>query len=169
MIMTQQDERKILKKIRGIIVFFMIALALSGITAFPIETELNTFFSVTDINSESVNDYPEIFKFLHYIKENVTEANQKAPQLAYGCDWLAFAHLVIALLFIGPYRDPVRNKWVIQWGMIACISILPLAFICGPIRQIPFYWRLIDCSFGVFGIIPLLLCMKYIKALEKEI
>ncbi len=119
--MTQQDERKILKKIRGIIVFFMIALALSGITAFPIETELNTFFSVTDINSESVNDYPEIFKFLHYIKENVTETNLKAPQLAYGCDWLAFAHLVIALLFIGPYRDPVRNKWVIQWGMIACI------------------------------------------------
>jgi hypothetical protein len=53
--------------------------------------------------------------------------------------------------------------------MIACVSILPLAFICGPIRQIPFYWRLIDCSFGVFGIIPLLLCMKYIKALEKEI
>lgn len=167
--MTQQDERKILKKIRGIIVFFMIALALSGITAFPIETELNTFFSVTDINSESVNDYPEIFKFLHYIKENVTETNLKAPQLAYGCDWLAFAHLVIALLFIGPYRDPVRNKWVIQWGMIACASILPLAFICGPIRQIPFYWRLIDCSFGVFGIIPLLLCMKYIKALEKGI
>ena len=169
MIMAQQDERKILKKIRGIIVFFMIALALSGITAFPIETELNTFFSVTDINSESVNDYPEIFKFLHYIKENVTETNLKAPQLAYGCDWLAFAHLVIALLFIGPYRDPVRNKWIIQWGMIACVAILPLAFICGPIRQIPFYWRLIDCSFGVFGIIPLLLCMKYIKALEKEI
>ena len=53
--------------------------------------------------------------------------------------------------------------------MIACVAILPLAFICGPIRQIPFYWRLIDCSFGVFGIIPLLLCMKYIKALEKEI
>jgi hypothetical protein len=122
MIMTQQDERKILKKIRGIIVFFMIALALSGITAFPIETELNTFFSVTGINSESVKDDPEIFKFLHYIKENVTETNQKAPQLAYGCDWLAFAHLVIALLFIGPYRDPVRNKWVIQWGMIACVS-----------------------------------------------
>lgn len=104
--MTQQDERKILKKIRGIIVFFMIALALSGITAFPIETELNTFFSVTGINSESVKDDPEIFKFLHYIKENVTETNQKAPQLAYGCDWLAFAHLVIALLFIGPYHDP---------------------------------------------------------------
>ena len=67
MIMTQQDERKILKKIRGIIVFFMIAIALSGITAFPIETELNTFFSVTGINSESVKDDPEIFKFLHYM------------------------------------------------------------------------------------------------------
>ena len=167
--MTPQDEKRILKKIRVIIVFFMIALALSGITAFPVETELNTFFSVTGINSETLKDYPEIVSFVHYIKESITETNQKTPQLAYGYDWLAFAHLVIALLFIGPYRDPLRNKWVIQWGMIACVAILPLAFICGPIRQIPFYWQLIDCSFGVFGIIPLLLCMKYIKALEKEI
>ena len=167
--MTPQDEKRILKKIRVIIVFFMIALALSGITAFPVETELNTFFSVTGINSETLKDYPEIVSFVHYIKESITETNQKTPQLAYGYDWLAFAHLVIALLFIGPYRDPMRNKWVIQWGMSACVAILPLAFICGPIRQIPFYWQLIDCSFGVFGIIPLLLCMKYIKALEKEI
>ena len=94
--------------------------------------------------------------------------NQNFPQLAYGYDWLAFAHLVIALMFIGPFRDPVRNKWVIQWGMIACVAILPLAFICGPIRQIPIYWTLIDCSFGVFGIIPLLFCMKLINRLEKE-
>ncbi|MBR2261972.1 MAG: hypothetical protein IJ916_09780 [Paludibacteraceae bacterium] len=52
--------------------------------------------------------------------------------------------------------------------MFACVAILPLAFICGPIRDIPFYWTLIDCSFGVFGIIPLLICLKYIKRLEQE-
>jgi hypothetical protein len=52
--------------------------------------------------------------------------------------------------------------------MIACVAIIPLAFICGSIRQIPLYWRLIDCSFGVFGIIPLYLCRKWIKELEKE-
>jgi len=36
----------------------------------------------------------------------------------------------------------------------------------GTIRQIPFYWRVIDCSFGVLGIIPLLLVRKDIAILE---
>jgi hypothetical protein len=33
---------------------------------------------------------------------------------------IAFAHLAIAIAFIGPYIDPVRNKWVITFGLIAC-------------------------------------------------
>jgi hypothetical protein len=44
--------------------------------------------------------------------------------------------------------------------------IFPLAFICGPIRHIPFYWQLIDCSFGIIGIIPLFFCYRWIKQLE---
>jgi hypothetical protein len=31
------------------------------------------------------------------------------PWLAYGTDWLAFAHIVIAVFFIGPFVDPVQN------------------------------------------------------------
>jgi len=50
--------------------------------------------------------------------------------------------------------------------MYACIMVIPLAFIAGPIRQIPFFWQLIDCSFGVLGIIPLYTCYK-IKKLEE--
>jgi hypothetical protein len=59
--------------------------------------------------------------------------------LAYGTDWLAFAHLVIAIAFLGPLKDPVRNIWVVEFGMIACLLVIPLALICGPIRGIPFY------------------------------
>jgi hypothetical protein len=44
--------------------------------------------------------------------------------------------------------------------------VIPLALIAGAIRQIPFYWRVIDCSFGVFGIIPLLLVRKYTAILQ---
>lgn len=51
--------------------------------------------------------------------------------------------------------------------MIACALVIPLAVICGPIRGIPIYWRLIDCSFGVFGIIPLWLCRNYVVRLKK--
>jgi hypothetical protein len=92
--------------------------------------------------------------------------NRQYPFLAYGTDWLAFAHLVIAIVFVGPYRDPVRNKWVITFGLIACAGVIPLALIAGQIRAIPVAWRLIDCSFGVFGGIPLLVCRRQIHALE---
>jgi hypothetical protein len=45
------------------------------------------------------------------------DMNSRYPFLAYGYDWLAFAHLVIAVAFIGPLRDPVRNKWVMEFRL----------------------------------------------------
>ena len=88
--------------------------------------------------------------------------------MAYGTDWLAFAHLVIAVAFLGPLRDPVRNQWVLVFGVIACLGVLPLALIAGPIRGIPVYWRLIDCSFGLIGAIPLLICLRYVRQMERD-
>ena len=78
-------------------------------------------------------------------QQALTVTNGSYPFLAYGTDWLAFAHLMIAIAFIGPYRDPVRNQWVITFGLIACAAVIPLALICRPLRGIPMYWRLIDC------------------------
>ena len=86
--------------------------------------------------------------------------------MAYGTDWLAFAHIAIAVYFIGPLIDPVRNEWVLYAGLIGCILVLPLALICGPLRGIPLYWRLIDCSFGVFGALPLLYCVRLTRLLR---
>ena len=86
--------------------------------------------------------------------------------LAYGYDWLAFAHIVIAMAFIGPLKDPVKNSWIIDWAILACLAVIPLAFIAGPIRQIPMFHILIDCSFGVFGLLPLIICRRMIKKLE---
>jgi len=74
---------------------------------------------------------------------------------------------VIAVAFIGAFNDPVRNKWIIQFGMIAWCMVFPLAFIAGTVRKIPFYWQLIDCSFGIIGLIPLYICYKKIEVLEK--
>ena len=91
------------------------------------------------------------------------------PFLAYGTDWLAFAHIVIAVAFVGPLRDPVRNVWVIEFGMIACALVIPYAFVFGAIRGIPLWWRLIDCSFGVFGIIPVWLCRRWVSELESRL
>jgi len=156
---TSPAYTKLLRKIRYTIVFFMIALALSGITAFPLETELQWVLSFRNHLPESLVAFmTNVYEALHY-------TNLHYPMLAYGYDWLAFAHIVIALFFIGPLRDPVKNIWVIEWGMLACVAVLPLAFIAGHVRGIPFYWKCIDCSFGIFGIVPLFLLRKWIKKL----
>ena len=96
-----------------------------------------------------------------------TNTYAKYPWLAYGTDWLAFAHLVIALFFIGPFIDPLKNVWVIRAGLAACVLVPVLALICGPIRQIPFGWRLIDSSFGVIGAIPLLYALRLTKGITR--
>jgi hypothetical protein len=69
----------------------------------------------------------------------------------------------------GPIKDPVKNVWVVEFGMIACVLVIPLALICGPLRGVPWFWRLIDCSFGVFGLVPLEIARRMIvKVAQSE-
>lgn len=42
-----------------------------------------------------------------------------------------------------------------------------MAFIAGEVREIPVFWRLLDCSFGVVGALVLWLCHADIKHLER--
>jgi succinate-acetate transporter protein len=156
------DKVSLLRKIRKMLLFFVIMLVLSGITAFPAETLLKWALDFSPYFPTKLQG------FISTTHEALHETNSKYPFLAYGYDWLAFAHLVIAMAFIGPYREPVRNIWVIEWAMLACVAIFPLAMICGPIREIPIFWRIIDCSFGVLGIIPLWVVRNWIKELEKS-
>lgn len=159
--MKTKTEIELRKRIRIWLIIFITCLVLSGITAFPLETEL-AFLQECTIHSNLF-----IRTWVNKVYEAIKETNCNYPYLAYGTDWLAFAHIVIAVAFIGPLRDPVKNIWVIEFGIIACFMVFPLAFICGNIRGIPFYWQLIDCSFGVFGFIPLYLCRRDILQLEK--
>lgn len=157
-----QSTFKIEKSKRSVkcwLIFFMIMLALSGITAIPVETELNFLSRFFPVNSS-------IGQWLDRVCTAMHETNKNFPFLAYGYDWLAFAHIVLAILFVGPIIDPVRNKWVVQFGMIACMLIIPFAFIAGHYRHIPLMWTLIDCSFGIIGLIPLIICLKQINKLE---
>lgn len=164
------EEKRVLRIIRILIVFFIIALAGSGITAFPVQTELKILCEILGISSTIPPDnYEGLKHWLALVNEAIVNTNRDYPFLSYGYDWLAFAHLVIAVAFIGVYLKPVRNIWIIHFGMIACIGVIPLALICGNIRQIPVFWQIIDCSFGVFGIIPLYILHVYIKKLEKLI
>lgn len=150
---------KELKQTRYWIIFFMIALFLSGFTAIPLETELAFL-------SRCFSPDTTIGSWIDKVYVAIADTNTKYPFIAYGSDWLAFAHFVLAILFIGPLRDPVKNKWVIEFAMIACLLIIPFAFIAGEFRGIPLWWRLIDCSFGIVGLIPLSICHSKIKQIE---
>jgi hypothetical protein len=156
-------ETKLKNQIKILTIFFIIALIISGITAFPIETELKYLLNFVDY-------FPnEMKSWLIKTFTAMSEINKKYPMLAYGYDWLAFAHIIIAIAFWGVFKDPVRNIWIVEFGMITCTLILPLAFICGPIRGIPLFWQLIDCSFGLFGIIPLNILRNKILKLETQL
>jgi hypothetical protein len=160
----------ILRKLRLVLGLFILGLVLSGLTAFPLQRELEIVTAARGIEhlapGEATNGFDH---WILTVRDGILESYARHPWLAYGTDWLAFAHIVIAVFFIGPLVDPVRNIWVLQAGMIACLLVFPLALICGPIRHIPFGWRLIDCSFGAFGIIPLFYCLRLAKGLELKI
>ncbi|WP_055524360.1 hypothetical protein [Streptomyces graminilatus] len=159
------DRAALLKGIRAWLVLFVVCLVLSGATAFPLVHELRWTESL--LKALSVPDHlPGLTAWIGRVREGLDAADQRYPFVLYGTDWLAFAHLVIAVAFYGPYRDPVRNIWVVEFGMIACAGIVPLALVCGPIRGIPFWWTVIDMSFGVIGVIPLYVVRKRIKRLE---
>jgi hypothetical protein len=107
--------------------------------------------------------WPAIPAWIALVNEGIQNTARQYPFIAYGTDWLAFAHIVIAIAFWGPLKDPVRNIWIIELGMIACVLVIPLALVFGPMRGIPFFHRLIDCSFGILGIIPLWICRNAIR------
>lgn len=148
-----------MKRIRTLLISFIILLVLSGITAFPLRTEMQFLI-------HHQHAFPQ---HLAQWFNTVNDAIVQTPDIVlYGTDWLAFAHLIIALFFVPVYIHPVKHKANILVGMAACLAVFPLAFICGSIRGIPFFHQLIDCCFGVGGLLLLFMLYKKIERLEKQ-
>jgi hypothetical protein len=158
-----------LKRIKGLTWLFIIGLLISGVTAIPLETELNA--AAKFLGGADLVHAARSTGFVYWIlkvRDGVRNTAFLYPFMAYGTDWLAFGHFVIALAFVGPLRDPVRNRWLYLFGLISCVLVIPYAMTMGAVRGIPVYWRLIDCSFGVLGFIPLWFCWRWTGELEKS-
>jgi hypothetical protein len=149
---------------------FIVGLIASGLTAFPLRVELSTlsrFLGIADPSS-----YPNMHGPRHWIGFvyfGLEQTYSRFPFFGYATDWLAFGHLVIAAFFVAPFIAPKRNSWVLYVGLAACAGVIVIALICGPIRGIPFGWRLIDCSFGVVGAIPLLYCLHLTNKMDGKL
>src|SRR4051794_1313492 len=89
---------KLKRSIKQLILIFITGLVLSGITAFPIESQLSLAHQW--IHTLRWDNF--FFEWIEFVYEGVEDTYQKYPFIAYGTDWLAFAHLVIAIAFIGP-------------------------------------------------------------------
>lgn len=157
------------QRIRFSIVFFMCALAVSGLTAIPLQWELKLLMPILAKAHEFGINFPALSQWIARVNDGIQNGYGQYPFLAYGTDWLAFGHVAIAFAFVGPLRDPIKNIWVIEFGMIACLLVIPWTLLFGTVREIPFFWQLIDMSFGVVGIIPLWLTRQSVIKLSKEL
>lgn len=164
-------EQQLHRRIRWLTWFFIIGLVLSGATAQPLVTEVDWLVHFTGaqqmVELPGSTNAPVWAIWLFNVRQALVQSQTQYPFLFYGTDWLAFGHYVIAIAFIGALRDPVRNRWLFDFGLIACVLVIPFALVCGAARGIPFWWRLIDCSFGVGGFVPLWICRKWAIELER--
>lgn len=156
------EKQILLRRVQWLTGFFIAGLFISGATAIPLPTEVNLLTNFFGASSEP----SKISQWLLRVRDALAQAQSQYPLLFYGTDWLAFGHFVIAIAFVGALRDPVRNRWLFDFGLIACVLVVPYALVFGGLRGIPFWWRLGDCSFGIFGFIPLWFCRRWAMALE---
>ena len=152
----------LLLRIRILLWSFIFVLVLAGVTAIPLPSEVD--WLTRAVGAGDAHSW--VAEWIHRVQHGLRETAISYPFLFYGTDWLAFGHFVIAIAFWGPIKDPVKNVWVVEFGMISCALVIPFALAFGAARGIPFEWRLIDCSFGVLGLIGLWPCYRMIRRLE---
>lgn len=153
------------RAVRGLLTVVIVGLVLSGLTAFALLWEMNLLaqWVIGPAGHPDPAGHEGLARWLLRVREGLAATYRQYPFMGYGTDWLAFGHLVIAGFFIPAWRDPRRYVGNLIIGAWACAAVVPIAMICGAIREIPLGWRIIDCLFGVVGIVPLLIAIHLIR------
>lgn len=141
-----------------------LGLFLAGVTVWPVIWELKTAVRLVWGEGQPAN---ELHQFILQAIRGIESVKANQPFLLYAHDWLAFAHIMLAILFAGAIRDPVRNVWIVQCGLIMCASVPILAGVCIPLRGIPVFWFWIDFAFAPAAALPLLIALRDIRSLQK--
>ena len=121
---TNAKEKRLILIIRSITVFYMLALFFWGVTAFPLESEIRVACSIIGISLDvPPENYEGFLNWIATVAEGLINTNRDYPFLAYGTDWLAFSHLVIAVAFIGLYLDCLFCGNSLSWSSSACTNL----------------------------------------------
>lgn len=163
---TRVRQQMLRRRIQWMTWILIVGLLLAGVTALPLQSELE--LTARMLHADDDASAPTAFaKWIVIVRDALRDTYTKYPFMGYGTDWLAFGHIVIAIGFFGALSHPLRNRWLFTWGMIACVLVIPWAMLCGGVRGIPVWWRLIDCSFGVIGFVPCWLADRWCRELER--
>lgn len=153
-----------LKRAKWMLAVVALGLFVSGVTIWPAVWELKTVIRLFWGDSPPAGP---IHAFLLRVLTEFETVESTKPFLLYGYDWLAFAHIVLAILFAGVIRDPVRNVWVVQCGLIMCALVPVLAVVCIPLRGIPHQWFWVDFAFAPGAAVPLWIALRDIRRVER--
>ncbi len=159
-------KTRTLTQTRIIFGLFSIALIGSGLTAIFAREGLQLLYPLFSPGSVIDRLWPSMAEWLNTVHLAVEEMYTSYPFLAYGYDWFAFGHIIISIPFLMAIRDPLRLEWVVEYGIAACIAVLPFAIVFGAIRGIPLFWRLVDTMFGIGGLLLLAILRSRIRALS---
>jgi uncharacterized protein YecE (DUF72 family) len=153
-------QAKLAKRMLGVVAF---GLFVSGVTVWPAVPELKAAVSLIWGAAEAAS---VLHGFVLKAVEGLETVTAEYPFMLYAHDWLAFAHIVLAILFAGAMRDPVRNVWIVQCGLIMCALVPVLAGICIPVRGLPLCWFWLDFAFAPAAALPLWLALRDIRRAE---
>lgn len=154
-----------LARAKWMLVIVAFGLFVSGVTVWPAISELKAIVWLIWGSSAPSG---ELHVFLLKAIAGLEATKAQYPFMLYAHDWLAFAHLMLAILFAGAVRDPVRNKWIVQCGLIMCALVPVLAGVCIAIRELPGWWFLIDFAFAPGAALPLWIAYRDIRAIEQS-
>lgn len=155
----------LLRRIRIMTAVFIAGLVLSGATAIPVQAQLDLLYRFHILEPDRSYVDGSWQHWMARIHHAVVDLNTHYSFLGYAGDWLAFGHFMIALVFVWAWREPVRYRFLFDYGLLLCACVIPYALVFGQFRGIPWWWRAVDCSFGLFGAIPLLLCRQWARRL----
>ena len=102
-----------MKRIRRLTILLQLGLLIAGLTAFWIPEGVNFL-----VNGTRLGEFIQQEQWLQHVNRGIQEVNNTYPFIWYGTDWMVFAHILFAILFYGLYKNPVRNKWLVQFGFL---------------------------------------------------
>ena len=163
--MKDIEHQKIKRRVRLLLIVFVLGLVFGSQLVLFVIPELTWFNNILGPGTRMGEIFPRLSSWINHLYQGITDTYAKYPFVAYCMDWLAFAQLAFIIFFIGAIVDPVRNIWIIESGMVICVLHILIAFGCGTFRSMPFFWQLLDSTFGILGLIVLYLAYRNIKYL----